>query len=75
MRYTPLLAAALLSASAQRLDGIDVSVYQGAIDWKAVASSSVTFVSIKATESTTFHDPFFAANWRGAHAAGLIRTA
>lgn len=55
--------------------GIDVSNYQGVIDWKAVKQSGVVFAFIKATEGTTFIDPFFERNWYGAKNAGLYRGA
>lgn len=55
--------------------GIDVSNWQGQIDWSAVATEGVRFAYIKATEATTFTDPDFAANYSGAAKAGLIRGA
>jgi lysozyme len=52
--------------------GIDVSVYQGAIDWPAVAASGeVQFVFAKATEGANHVDRRFARNWRGARDSGL----
>src|SRR5580704_1589430 len=53
------------------IHGIDVSKYQGSIDWKAVADSGVKFVWIKATEGGDRADENFTANWAGAKAAGL----
>jgi lysozyme len=53
------------------IHGIDVSKYQGAIDWKAVADSGVKFVWIKATEGGDRSDEKFTANWDGAKAAGI----
>lgn len=55
--------------------GIDVSHYQGDIDWSAVAGDGVEFTYIKATEGTTYTDPKFASNYDGSRAAGLIRGA
>jgi lysozyme len=55
--------------------GIDVSRYQGVIDWKAVRASGIRFAYIKATESTDYLDPTFNANWVGAKAAGIVRGA
>lgn len=55
--------------------GIDVSNWQGQIDWSTVATEGVRFAYIKATEATNFTDPDFAANYRGAADAGLIRGA
>lgn len=51
--------------------GIDVSAHQGEIDWTAVAGDGIGSAYLKATEGATFRDPAFAANWRGARAAGL----
>ncbi|MGH8794046.1 MAG: GH25 family lysozyme [Stackebrandtia sp.] len=56
-------------------EGIDVSHYQGGIDWGAVRGSGIEFAWIKATEGTSFIDDRFAANYTGAHAAGVIRGA
>lgn len=55
--------------------GIDVSRYQGDIDWRKVGRSGVAFAFIKATEGADFTDPMFAANWRGAARAGVPRGA
>src|SRR5437899_1806639 len=55
--------------------GIDVSNYQGAINWGRVASGDIAFAYIKATEGSTYIDPRFTENWNGAAAAGLQRGA
>ena len=51
--------------------GIDVSKFQGDIDWNAVASSGVKFAWIKATEGGDRADERFQANWTGAKTAGV----
>jgi lysozyme len=53
------------------IHGIDVSKFQGDIDWNAVASSGVKFAWIKATEGGDRADARFQANWEGAKAAGI----
>jgi lysozyme len=53
------------------IHGIDVSKYQGEIDWSAVAGSGVKFAWIKATEGGDHADERFQANWTGAKAAGV----
>src|SRR6516164_387608 len=53
------------------IHGIDVSKFQGDIDWNAVASSGVKFAWIKATEGGDRADARFQANWQGAKAAGI----
>ena len=55
------------------LFGIDVSHYQGTIDWAEVKAGPTNFAFIKATESGDSIDPLFAQNWAGAE--GLDRGA
>lgn len=57
------------------IHGIDVSKYQGDVDWPTVAQSGVKFAWIKATEGGDVVDPKFQANWEGAKAAGVARGA
>ena len=70
------LPAAMLNSSYPKprdypVHGIDVSKFQGDIDWNAVASSGVKFAWIKATEGGDRADARFQANWTGAKAAGV----
>ena len=62
---TPLLAG-------YSVHGIDVSAYQGVIDWPEVARHQVRFAFIKASEGATLRDPRFAGNWEDARAAGIL---
>ncbi len=55
--------------------GVDVSKYQGAIDWQAVKDSGVSFAFIKATEGSDRTDSKFQYNWAAAKAAGVPRGA
>nr|WP_099592113.1 GH25 family lysozyme [Amylibacter kogurei] len=55
--------------------GIDVSKYQGDIDWRAVRRSGIKFAYIKATEGGDHLDETFKDNWRGAARAGVKRGA
>src|SRR5271165_3848580 len=55
--------------------GIDVSKFQGEIDWSKVADSGVKFAWIKASEGGDHADERFQANWEGAKAAGVPRGA
>jgi lysozyme len=65
---TPLLAG-------YSVHGIDVSAYQGKIDWPEVARNRVRFAFIKASEGATLRDPRFPRNWREARKAGILRGA
>ncbi len=51
--------------------GIDVSQYQGYIDYARVKSSGIQIVYIKASEGTTIIDPYFRTNYENAKAQGL----
>jgi lysozyme len=51
---------------------IDVSQYQGAVDFKAVRASGILAVIIKATEGTTYTDPSHSTYQRDARQAGLL---
>ena len=42
--------------------GVDVSVYQGDIDWQILADQNIDFAFIKATEGSSFVDPNFSYN-------------
>ncbi|MFC0283614.1 GH25 family lysozyme [Camelimonas abortus] len=55
--------------------GIDVSRWQGDIDWRAVRRAGATFAFIKATEGGDHVDPKFLQNWYGARDAGVWRGA
>ncbi len=55
--------------------GIDVSKYQGNIDWEQVKDSGVSFAFIKATEGGDRVNSKFAYNWAAAKAAGVPRGA
>ncbi|CAO3568779.1 unnamed protein product [Mortierella alpina] len=69
-------AALLLCASVAycaQPQGIDVSHWQGNVNWGSVKTNGIAFAYIKATESTNYIDPNFNANYVGATNAGLIR--
>jgi len=55
------------------IEGVDVSDKQGAINWRAVASSGRSFAFIRVSDGAGHPDTRFAANWPAAKAAGLIR--
>ena len=53
------------------ISGIDVSAFQGAIDWAAVAAGGAQFAYIRASEQEGIPDAYFAANYQGAKTNGL----
>src|SRR5438270_11517092 len=54
------------------LEGIDISNWQGSIDWSQVASSGERFAIMKATEGVSYVDPTYAHNRQAALAAGMV---
>ncbi|OMF32308.1 GH25 family lysozyme [Paenibacillus peoriae] len=52
--------------------GIDVSRYQGKIDWKAVKADGISFAFIKASQGQLYVDPTFITNAKGAKTAGVL---
>jgi len=57
------------------IHGIDISRWQGEIDWSAVKAAGTRFVYMKATEGGDHVDPTFRRNWEGARRAGIARGA
>ena len=57
--------AMVVCADAETLDGLDVSAYEGDIDWAKVVAAGKSFAFVKATEGVTYVDPTFAKNWAG----------
>lgn len=57
---------------AELVPGIDISHYQGTINWASVAGGGYKFAFMKATESTSYVDPTFATNRTNANANGLV---
>lgn len=53
------------------LHGIDVSRWQGKIDFERVKSDGIRIVYIKATQGTNYVDPDFERNYRDAQKEGL----
>lgn len=67
------LGARICAQSPTTLRGIDVSKYQGTINWTKVKDSGVTFGFIRVSDGRNTRDQKFAANWANARAAGVVR--
>ncbi|RFU39925.1 hypothetical protein DZF91_19740 [Actinomadura logoneensis] len=55
--------------------GLDVSGWQGNVNWSSVAANGAKFAYVKATESTSYTNPYFAQQYNGSYNVGLIRGA
>jgi lysozyme len=67
--------AASVCAGSTTTYGIDVSRFQGDIDWDMVAGSDVKFAFIQISRSLTDIDAKFPYNWRRAKEVGILRGA
>lgn len=52
--------------------GVDVSSYQGEVDWALLREQGVDFAFCKATEGSGTVDPCFPKNWENAQNAGVL---
>lgn len=59
------------SESRYPIRGVDVSRYQGQIDWELLASGDISFAFIKATEGSSHVDPCFPYNYEEARKTDL----
>ncbi len=53
------------------LTGVDVSYWQGSVNWGSVASTGIKFAFTRASEGGDYTDPTFATNMQNGKAAGL----
>jgi len=63
------LEARLLMA---RVEGIDVSQFQGAVNWNTVKANNKLFAFVRASRTNLNLDPNFSANMNNATAAGVL---
>ncbi len=68
-------SAATVCGSGPTVKGVDVSYYQGNIDWAAAKADGVEFAFVRISDGTGFIDPKFEQNWQGTRAAGILRGA
>ena len=69
---TALLSASASHAATARAKGIDVSNWNGAINWTRVAHAGYRFAFAKATEGTAYTDKTYTTNRNGSEGAGLV---
>jgi len=55
--------------------GIDVSSWQGEIDWSTARTAGARFAYIRVSDGATAPDPQFARNWEETARAGVVRGA
>lgn len=74
---TLAIAIGAAAAAAASQPGIDVSKWQHktTLDWSKVAKSGAKFAFVKATEGTSYINPYLAGDWTGSGQAGLYHGA
>jgi len=72
--FAAVVLACVRAEAINLINGLDVSHWQGTINWTNVANDNAgyKFVFMKATEDTNYTDPTFNTNLAGAKAAGLM---
>lgn len=53
--------------------GMDVSGYQGNVNWNGAWANGARFTYIKATEGTYYKNPYFTQQYNGSYNVGMIR--
>ena len=73
------VSIAISSAASATITGVDVASHQhpggAGINWGAVRSAGHSFAYVKATEGTSYTNPYFAGDWSGIANAGMFRGA
>lgn len=69
--YNGILVPNTPSKSRYPVRGVDVSAYQGLIDWEVLASQDISFAFMKATEGSSFTDKYFEKNYEQAQKTDL----
>jgi lysozyme len=67
--------AATVCGVGPTVKGIDVSYYQGTIDWNAVKNDGVKYAFIRVSDGLNTIDTKFSANWSGSRNAGIYHGA
>ena len=55
------------------VEGIDVSEFQGTVNWGSVKGSGRGFAIARVSDGTGHPDPTFKTNWAGIKSAGMVR--
>jgi lysozyme len=66
---------ARVCAEGATVKGVDVSKWQGAVNWTKVKAAGIEFAFVRLSDGTNTRDSQFNANWANSKAAGVIRGA
>ncbi|MFJ8542556.1 lysozyme [Streptomyces sp. NPDC093586] len=60
---------------ATQTEGVDVSSHQGNVAWTTLWNSGVRWAYVKATEGTSYRNPYYTQQYGGSYDVGMIRGA
>lgn len=63
------------AAAVSGVTGIDVASWQKTVNWKSWKKSGRSFAYVKATEGTSYRNPYFRSQYDGSMKVGMIRGA
>ncbi|MET9222137.1 lysozyme [Streptomyces sp. NPDC088197] len=66
-------SAGTVTPMATQTLGMDVSGYQGNVNWATAWANGGKFAYVKATESTSYTNPYFTQQYNGSYNVGMIR--
>jgi lysozyme len=66
--------AVTVCAGATVVHGVDVSIYQGTVNWTSVKAAGIDFAIARISDGSAL-DTQFATNWGGMKSAGIVRGA
>jgi lysozyme len=67
--------AVKVCGGASTVKGVDVSTYQGSVNWTSAKAAGIEFAFARISDGTANPDNQFTSNWKGMKAAGVIRGA
>src|SRR5260221_9542509 len=73
--YTAPESGLSVCASGPVVEGIDVSKYEGSIDWNKVKGAGIGFGIARVSDGLNYPDATFDTNWAGMKSAGVVRGA
>ena len=73
--WTPFKSAELSISATSSVKGMDVSGYQGNVNWSSAYANGARFAYVKATEGNYYTNPYFAQQYNGSYKVGMIRGA
>jgi GH25 family lysozyme M1 (1,4-beta-N-acetylmuramidase) len=74
-KHEPGSGQVIMHPNVTQTPGLDVSSWQGNVNWSSVAANGAKFAYVKATESTNYTNPYFSQQYTGAYYAGIVHGA